>query len=40
MALADEVDLCAQAAAGASKRLADGSGRTWSPFFLAPAKFW
>lgn len=39
-AVAGEVDLCAQAAAGASERVVVGFGRAWSPLFLAPAECW
>lgn len=40
MAVAGEVDLRAQAAAGASERMVVGVGPAWSPFSLAPAARW
>lgn len=40
MAVADEMDLRTQAAAGTSERMIIGLDPIWRPFFLAPAACW
>lgn len=40
VAVADEMDLRAQAAAGTSERMVVGLSPEWRPLFLAPAAYW